>query len=83
MLCLIFIGTWNGIKQKVQGRKRTLATMLHILVEFLWRRKHFGDIWGGLLKCLKEVNYASNSDNFPIYTMDQPEEGDNTYMYRN
>jgi hypothetical protein len=34
-----------------------------ILVEFIWRRKHHHDIWGGVMKCLREVAYSPDSEN--------------------
>jgi hypothetical protein len=29
-----------------------------LLLEFIWRRKHHADIWGGVIKCLKEVRFS-------------------------
>ncbi|KAG2206083.1 hypothetical protein INT47_003732 [Mucor saturninus] len=37
-------GSWNGIKQKLPARKRTKTDMPWNLVEFIWRRKHLGDL---------------------------------------
>lgn len=64
------IGTWNGIKTNVTARNRTKSNMPWVLVEFIWRRKHHGDLWGGLLKCLREVTFSNVSTNPPIYTED-------------
>lgn len=34
-----------------------------LLIEFIWRRKHHGDLWGGVLKTLKEVSYSRSNTN--------------------
>ena len=45
------------------------------LVEFIWRRKHYGDLWGGFLKCLKDVSVGGASDS-PDLTEDLLQPGD-------
>ena len=37
-----------------------------LLVEFIWRRKHHGDLWGGIMKCLSEVAFRANSKLEPV-----------------
>ena len=59
------IGTWNGIKSLIRARHRTAPTMKCRLAEFIFRRKHAGDLWGGIVKALKEVSFdkvASQGD---------------------
>lgn len=34
-----------------------------LLIEFIWRRKHYGDLWGGLMKTLKEVSFHNSATN--------------------
>lgn len=41
----------------------------------MWRRKHHGDLWGGLLKCLKEVSVGTTND-VPDLTEDLLQPGD-------
>ncbi|KAJ8651351.1 hypothetical protein O0I10_013142 [Lichtheimia ornata] len=48
-------GTWNGIKSIIKARHRTAPIMKYRLVEFIFRRKHAGNLWGGIIKALKEV----------------------------
>ncbi|CDH61146.1 hypothetical protein RO3G_03583 [Lichtheimia corymbifera JMRC:FSU:9682] len=50
-------GTWNGIKSMIRARHRTAPTMKYRLAEFIFRRKHAGDLWGGIIKALKEVSF--------------------------
>lgn len=40
-------GTWNGIKINITPRLRTKNMVPWLLIEFIWRRKHYGDLWGG------------------------------------
>lgn len=40
-----------------------------LLIEFIWRRKHHGDLWGGVMKTLKEVSF-SRSDSNPAWLTD-------------
>lgn len=51
------LGTWNGIKSLIRARHRTAPTMKYRLVEFIFRRKHANDLWGGVIKALKEVSF--------------------------
>lgn len=39
-----------------------------VLLKFIWTRKHFGDIWGGIEKVLKEVQFARAQINPPFIT---------------
>ncbi|CDH61338.1 hypothetical protein RO3G_17462 [Lichtheimia corymbifera JMRC:FSU:9682] len=50
-------GTWNGIKFLIRARHRTAPTMKYRLAEFIFRRKHANDLWGGVIKALKEVSF--------------------------
>jgi transposase-like protein len=50
-------GTWSGVKRKLPVRKRTEAAINAHLLEFVWRRKHFNDLWGGLLRSFAEISY--------------------------
>jgi transposase-like protein len=50
-------GTWNGIKLKVAPRNRTKDFMTENLMEFIWRRKHADNLWGGLIAALRDVHY--------------------------
>ena len=49
------LGTWLGVKLRCFPRKRKRKNMPWKLVEFIWRRKHHGDIFGGMLTTLREV----------------------------
>jgi ISXO2-like transposase domain len=50
-------GTWNGIKIGVPSRNRTFGDMPDFLLEFIWRRKNAGDLWGGLLNAFRTISY--------------------------
>jgi transposase-like protein len=50
-------GTWSGLKRNIQMRYRTNSAIDKHLVEFIWRRKHAGDLWGGFLDALRDVHY--------------------------
>ncbi|KAG1136296.1 hypothetical protein G6F38_012161 [Rhizopus arrhizus] len=50
-------GTWNGIKMNVTPALRTKKMMPWLLIEFIWRRKHHNDIFGGIINCLKNVSF--------------------------
>lgn len=49
-------GTWSGIKRKIPVRNRTLDCENN-LWEFIWRRRHRYDLWGGFLESLDKVIY--------------------------
>jgi ISXO2-like transposase domain len=49
-------GTWNGMKIKISSRKRSREGMEEHLFEFIWRRKHKDDLWGGFIQSLKTVH---------------------------
>ena len=51
-------GTNNGIKQSVQPRNRTKASVEGYLSTFVWRRKHLHNQWEGLLEALKLTAYV-------------------------
>jgi transposase-like protein len=50
-------GTWNGLKLKIAPRHRTRGQMTEHLLEFIWRRRHANDLWGGLIAALSDVHY--------------------------
>ncbi|KAG1136329.1 hypothetical protein G6F37_012182 [Rhizopus arrhizus] len=50
-------GTWNGIKMNVTPVLRTKKMVPWLLIEFIWRRKHHNDIFGGIVNCLKNVSF--------------------------
>ncbi|EIE82405.1 hypothetical protein RO3G_07110 [Rhizopus delemar RA 99-880] len=50
-------GTWNGIKINVTPALRTKKMVPWLLIEFIWRRKHHNDIFGGIIDCLKNVSF--------------------------
>ncbi|KAG1399835.1 hypothetical protein G6F59_013267 [Rhizopus arrhizus] len=50
-------GTWNGIKINVTPALRTKKMVHWLLIEFIWRRKHHNDIFGGIIDCLKNVSF--------------------------
>lgn len=55
--------------------------MKYRLAEFIFRRKHAGDLWGGIVNALKEVSFdkMSSSDDIEeefIYTEVQRERAD-------
>jgi hypothetical protein len=50
-------GTWNGIKMGVSARNRTRDCMPGFLLEFIWRRKNFADLWGGLVHAFQSVSF--------------------------
>lgn len=57
----------------IRARHRTAPTMKYRLAEFIFRRKHAGDLWGGVVDALKEVSFdkMSSSDDIEeefIYT---------------
>lgn len=49
-------GCWNGVKQQIAVRNRTGACENNLL-EFIWRRIHHRDLWGGLISALREIHY--------------------------
>ncbi|KAJ8651396.1 hypothetical protein O0I10_013066 [Lichtheimia ornata] len=74
-------GTWNGIKSIIKARHRTAPIMNYRLAEFIFRRKHAGDFWGGIIKALKEVSFdkVTSSDDIDeefIYTEVKRERSD-------
>ncbi len=50
-------GTWGALKFKIAPRNRTQEDIEGHLVEFIWRRKHDEDLWGGLIAALRSVYY--------------------------
>lgn len=75
------LGTWNGIKSIIKARHRTAPIMNYRLAEFIFRRKHAGDLWGGIIKALKEVSFdkVTSSDDIDeefIYTEVKRERSD-------
>ena len=49
-------GTWNGLKLKTFPRNRSKDGMEYHLLEFIWRRKHENDLWGGFIESLRSVH---------------------------
>lgn len=43
-LCPLLEGTWGGIKVNCIARLRNKKMMPWVLVEFMWRRKHYGNL---------------------------------------
>lgn len=63
-----YLGTWSGIKINVSPALRTKKMMPWKLLEFIWRRKNVADIWGGVLRTLREVEFSKADTNPPWYT---------------
>ncbi|KAJ8651429.1 hypothetical protein O0I10_013026 [Lichtheimia ornata] len=55
-------GTWAGIKRGITERQRTKQMTPWKLIEFIWRRKHSEDWWGGLLSSLRDVAFETIDD---------------------
>lgn len=49
-------GTWSALKRKIPIRNRTVDCEDN-LWEFIWRRRHSSDLWGGFLDALNKVAY--------------------------
>jgi hypothetical protein len=49
-------GTWSALKRSIPIRNRTVDCGDN-LWEFIWRRKHKTDLWGGFLDALDKVIY--------------------------
>lgn len=49
-------------------RLRNKKMVPWLLAEFIWRRKHYGDLWGGVMTCLSEVAFRRNSELDPVLT---------------
>lgn len=39
-----------------------------ILLEFIWRRKYFGDLYGGMMKSLREVDFVPGDRQQSLHT---------------
>ncbi|ORE08154.1 hypothetical protein BCV72DRAFT_324617 [Rhizopus microsporus var. microsporus] len=50
----------NTIELNCMTRPRNKKMMPWVLVEFMWRRKHYDDLWDGLMKALKNDAYFTN-----------------------
>ncbi|GAA5805542.1 hypothetical protein HPULCUR_011060 [Helicostylum pulchrum] len=61
-------GTWNGVKIRCFPRSRTKKNMPRVLLEFILRRKYFGDLFGGMMKSLREVNFVPGDRQNSVYT---------------
>ncbi|OAD75704.1 hypothetical protein PHYBLDRAFT_74175 [Phycomyces blakesleeanus NRRL 1555(-)] len=48
--------TWNAVKQQMASRSRTKKIVQWKLMQFIWRHKHAGNIWIGLLQTLARVS---------------------------
>lgn len=62
------LGTWNGVKIRCFPRARTRKGMPWVLLEFIWRRKYFGDLFGGMMKSLREVDFVPGGRDIPWFT---------------
>ncbi|CEP11592.1 hypothetical protein [Parasitella parasitica] len=62
-------GTWSAIKLITSPRLRTKKMMPWMLMEFIWRRKHHGNIWEGIMTRLREVTFVRNDDTDPSHTV--------------
>ncbi|KAJ8651865.1 hypothetical protein O0I10_012558 [Lichtheimia ornata] len=52
--------------------------MKYRLTEFIFRRKHAGDLWGGIIKALKEVSFDKVKRERSDLDHDDSEFNDNT-----
>jgi transposase-like protein len=50
-------GTWNGMKMKIAPRCRVKQSLNERLLEFIWKRRHYIDLWNGLISALKSNKY--------------------------
>jgi IS1 family transposase len=50
-------GTWSGLKRKIDARYRVKKGMEGHLVEFIWRRKHAGNLWESFLGAMRDIHY--------------------------
>lgn len=50
-------GTNNGLKTKIMPRNRVQEGINEHLMEFVWRRKHSSDIWGGFMDAICDIHY--------------------------
>ncbi|OBZ80187.1 hypothetical protein A0J61_11764 [Choanephora cucurbitarum] len=51
---LLSLKVHGTISNYVVPRSRNKKIMPWVLIEFIWRRKHCGDITGGIVKVLKK-----------------------------
>jgi transposase-like protein len=49
--------TWRGLKIKIPARNRVREGIEGFLFEFAWRRANEQDLWGGLLKALRDTDW--------------------------
>ena len=49
-------GTWNGMKLKISPRHRTQDGIQENILEFIWRRKHEENLWGGFIDAMQKVH---------------------------
>ncbi len=54
----LFLGNWRPLKSKIPIRHRTKKMMPWKLVEHIWRRKHDGNWWNAVIRCLREVQFT-------------------------
>lgn len=50
-------GTWSALKRSIAMRYRTGNVIEKHLLEFIWRRKHKGNLWAAFFDALKEIHY--------------------------
>ena len=49
-------GTWSAIKSKCSTYQKTAKRIQGKLFEFIWRRKHFKDIWTSFIFAMSEIH---------------------------
>ena len=50
-------GLWNGIKIRISPRNRNKNTITNHLLEFIWRKRNYDDLWISFLNTLKTTGY--------------------------
>jgi transposase-like protein len=50
-------GLNNALKMKISPRNRVKGGMNDHLLEFIWRRRHRGNLWNAFLKALRDIHY--------------------------
>lgn len=63
------LGTWLGIKLRCFPRHFTRKNLPWKLVEFIWRRKHHGDIYAGMLDTFRGATFSRDRTDpeFTVY----------------
>ena len=50
-------GLWNGIKLNIAPRDRTREKINDHLMEFVWRKRHKDDLWGGFMEAMRTIHF--------------------------